>query len=65
MKKNKFTECPMCGGQLEERTILNHPEKCIITDVPHHVCLNCGEVFLDGEIFDIIHLYGQKEKNIA
>ena len=27
MKNNEFTECPMCGGRLEERTTLEHPVK--------------------------------------
>ena len=65
MKNNDFTECPMCGGQLEEHTTLNHPIKGLIPDIPHHACSNCSEVFLNGEEFDIVHSYGRKEKAVA
>lgn len=65
MKNDEFTECPMCGGLLEQKMILEHPQKGTINDVPHHRCSNCGEIFLDGESFDIIHSYGRKEKAVA
>ena len=62
MKDNKFTECPICEGKLEQRTLLDHPKKGVIPDEPHHVCLQCGEIFLSGEAFDIVHFYKHKEK---
>jgi len=62
MKNGKFTECPICGGQLRERNILEHPRKGAIPDLPHHICIRCGEVFLSGTAFDIVHSYGRKEK---
>ncbi len=65
MKNIEFTECPMCGGRLEEHTTLEHPVKGIIRNIPHHACSNCGEIFLNGEGFDIVHSYGRKEKVVA
>lgn len=62
MKDNEFTECPICEGNLEHRIVLEHPEKGIIYGVSHHVCLQCGEIFLSGESFDIVHSYKRKEK---
>lgn len=65
MKKDKFTECPICSGKLKQRTILDHPTKGIMHDIPHHVCTHCGEIYLDDECFDIVHSYGRKEKMSA
>jgi YgiT-type zinc finger domain-containing protein len=65
MKDNDFNVCPICSGQLEERTILAHPVKGTINDIPHHVCTNCGELFFDGDSFDIVHSYDCNEKAVA
>jgi len=65
MKNDKFNECPMCGEQLEENTTLEHPVKGLIHNVPHYFCSHCGEIFLDGESFDIVHSYNRKEKAAA
>ena len=65
MNDEKFTVCPMCEGPLEQRRVLKHPKKGIIRDLPHHVCLKCGEVFLSGEAVDYIRSYGSKEKITA
>jgi len=62
MKEKEFTECPMCGGQLRQHTVLEHPRKGVIPDVPHHMCFRCGEIFLSGAAFDIVHSYGRREK---
>ena len=62
MKDDEFTICPMCEVHLEQHTILDHHRKGIIQDVVHHVCSNCGEIFLSEEAFDIIHSHGRKEK---
>jgi len=65
MKKNDFNECPICYEKLEVHTTLNHPDKGIIHDIPHHACSKCGEIFLDSENFDIVHFYGQKQRSVA
>ena len=65
MKNNEFTQCPMCGGRLEQRTTLEHPTKGTLHDVPHHECTFCGEIFLSGEAFDIVHACGRGEKASA
>ena len=62
MKYNEFTECPIYEGKLEQRTLLDHPKKGVIPDVTHHVCLQCGEIFLSGEAFNIVHFYKHKQK---
>jgi len=46
MKKNEFTQCPICGGKLEQHTVLQHPIKGIIHNIPHDICTQCGEIFL-------------------
>ena len=65
MKNNEFTDCPICGGQLKECTTLKHPVKGIVPNIQHHICSNCGEIFLNGESFDIVHSYGRKEKVVV
>jgi len=62
MKNDEFTQCPLCEGQLEQCTVLDHPEKGIILEVPHHMCLKCGEVFLNEDAFDLVHSYKRIEK---
>ncbi len=62
MNDEEFTICPMCEGPLELRRGLKHPKKGFIRDLPHHVCLKCGEVFLGGEAVDYIRSYGSIEK---
>ncbi len=57
MKDEDFSICPMCEGQLKKSTVLDHPKKGIIPDLPHHVCPRCGEIFLSGEAVDIIRGY--------
>ncbi len=65
MKDSEFTECPICSGKLERRTVLDHPKKGIIHNIPHHACTNCGEIYLGDESFDIVHNYCRKEKASA
>jgi len=65
MNDEKFTVCPICEGPLELRYVLDHPKKGIIRDVPHHICLKCGEVYLSGEAVDYIRSYGLIEKITA
>ena len=65
MKDKEFTECPICDGKLEQHTILQHPIKGIIYNIPHDVCTHCGEFFLGDESFDIVHSHGRKEKAVA
>ena len=65
MKKIEFTECPICNGRLKKQSNLDHPIKGKIFNIPHHICLRCGEIFLDGEFFDIVHFYGHKQKAAA
>ena len=55
----------MCEGPLELKSILDHPKKGRIPNLPHHVCKNCGETFLSGEAVDYIRSYGSKKKITA
>ncbi|WP_420828286.1 YgiT-type zinc finger protein [Desulfonema limicola] len=55
----------MCGGKLEHHTVLKHPVKGVIRNIPNDVCAQCGEIFLSDESFDIVHSYGCKEKAAA
>lgn len=65
MNDEKFTVCPVCEGPLELKTVLDHPKKGIIQDLPHHVCQKCGEVFLSGKAVDRIRSYGSRNKITA
>ena len=65
MTDEEFTVCPMCEGPLELKSILDHPKKGRIPNLPHHVCKNCGETFLSGEAVDTIRSYGSKKKITA
>jgi len=65
MKNNNFKECPICYEQLEKHNTLNHPVKGIIHNIPHHACSKCGEIFLNGESFDIVHFHGHKQRAVA
>lgn len=51
-------DCPLCGGEIEPRTI-THPQEYngavyIIENVPVEVCIQCGEVLLSPEILEKI-----------
>ncbi|MBI2305277.1 MAG: type II toxin-antitoxin system MqsA family antitoxin [Chloroflexi bacterium] len=48
--------CPLCGGELEERTI-THPQEykeriIILENVPAEVCRQCGEVLLRPDVLE-------------
>ncbi len=65
MKDEDFTICPMCEGILKQSTVLDHPGKGLIMDLPHHVCPRCGEIFLSGEAVDAIRGYQEKQHATA
>jgi len=48
--------CPLCGGELEEKTI-THPQEykgriIILENVPAKVCRQCGEVLLGPDVLE-------------
>ncbi len=49
-------KCPLCSGQLEEKTI-THPQEyrgriIILENVPAEVCSQCGEVLLRPDVLE-------------
>lgn len=49
-------KCPLCGGELEERTI-TYPQEykgkiVILENVPAEVCSQCGEVLLRPDVLE-------------
>jgi len=54
--KQAMRRCPLCGGELEDRTV-THPQEyrgkiIILENVPAEVCRQCGEVLLRPEIVE-------------
>ena len=52
-------QCPECGGRFEKRTITyDHPwgqeELYRFKQVPAWVCIQCGAIYLDGEVSEAI-----------
>lgn len=50
--------CPLCGGELEAKTI-THPQEYegavfILENVPVEVCVQCGEVLLRPDVLEKI-----------
>lgn len=48
--------CPLCGGELQEKTI-THPQEykgkvVILENVPAEVCRQCGEVLLRPDVLE-------------
>ncbi len=48
--------CPLCGGELEKRTV-THPQEykgriIIMDNVPVEVCRQCGEVLLRPDVLE-------------
>jgi YgiT-type zinc finger domain-containing protein len=55
---NQATICPICGGRFEER-IITHQQSWgeqlyEFENVPALVCSQCGEVWLSGEVGQLI-----------
>ena len=50
-----LTRCYVCGGDIESRkTIVNFRRgrrETIFENVPAHICLRCGEKYLDAEVY--------------
>ncbi|MBI4282389.1 MAG: type II toxin-antitoxin system MqsA family antitoxin [Chloroflexi bacterium] len=51
-----MSNCPLCGGKLEHRSI-KHPQEykgeiVILENVPAEVCLQCGEVLLRPDVLE-------------
>ena len=51
-----MSNCPLCGGKLEDRAI-KHPQEHkgeigILENVPAQVCLQCGEVLLRPDVLE-------------
>ncbi len=49
-------KCPLCGGELEEKT-LTHPQEyegriVILENVHAEVCHQCGEVFIRPDVLE-------------
>ncbi len=49
-------KCPLCGGELEEKTI-THPQEyrgkiIILENVPVEACRQCGEVLIRPDILE-------------
>ena len=51
-------KCAVCGGRLEERTITHRQpwgkELFEFENVPAMVCRQCGEVWLDANVMELI-----------
>ncbi len=62
----EMTKCPMCDGALEKRTVFADALKGTLINVPHQVCLNCGEFFYGPGIVDKInHFLKGKTRPVA
>ena len=49
-------KCPLCGGELEKKTI-THPQEykgriIFLENVPAEVCRQCGEVLLRPDVLE-------------
>jgi len=54
--RQTMRRCPLCGGELEEKTV-THPQEykgriIILENVPAEVCLQCGEVLLRPDVLE-------------
>jgi YgiT-type zinc finger domain-containing protein len=51
-----MSRCPLCGGELEEKTITHaqeYKEKIVILEnVPAEICRQCGEVLLRPDVLE-------------
>ena len=49
-------KCPLCGGELEEKTITHAQEYkgriIILENVPAEVCRQCGEVLIRPDVLE-------------
>ena len=55
-KGQRMKICPLCSGQLEERTI-TYPQRyegniIILENVPAEVCGQCGEILIRPEVLE-------------
>lgn len=65
-KREKITECPICGSTNIEHVRGEHISKMrgTVRNVPQTICHNCGEIFLGPDSLEIIRSHEHKAQGI-